>query len=680
MERLLLAIRKRFWPELGTASGIERVAALANVAGFSYSAPLALLGVGWLIAVTDLALIQREWPMLLLLFALALLFRRLRFFIFLQTARVPISAGGALDGLITWAGALLFGPTALWLETLLILFVFARRWRQFTGVNERWEQLRNLTIEVTAATSVSLVALALYERWGGAFPLPDLAPEAVLPALYATLTGSLLGLLVWVPYIAYTIIHILRLSASGSLLGPFIRVITVGLILPAVIVPFATLAAGLYAQNGLGAFLFLVAGLLLVSLLARQLSHAVEHSQQRSRELDKLEQLGRAIITAPPDASTLPELLRKHVPDMFPSSRIEIRHFSDQILVHHPEDWPVVPAPLWEWVRATAQTRCFLPRSPLPWEDRPSKEPLVVAPVLDTETEEPIGGIYVAPRRDATDVASLLPAVQSLAAQIASTLHSAQVYARTLAHQRVEQELTLAGEIQASFLPDALPEVPGWQLAVTLEPAAETSGDFYDVISLPNGRLGMLIADVADKGMGAALYMALSRTLIRTYAVEHHARPDFVLRVANNRILMDTQVDLFVTLFYGVLDPLTSTLTYCNAGHNPPHLWSTKNGGNARKLSRTGIPLGVFGGQTWEQRTVQFAPGDTLVLYTDGVTEAQDRQGAFFGEQRLMSVTEAHLGRSAQEMQAALLRAVHTFVGDAPQFDDIAMMVVMREA
>ncbi len=310
---------------------------------------------------------------------------------------------------------------------------------------------------------------------------------------------------------------------------------------------------------------------------------------------------------------------------------------------------------------------------------------MVVAPVLDVETTEPIGGIYLSRRRDLDPLAvknllpDALPAVQSLAAQVASALNGVQVYEQTLAHQRVEQELALAGQVQASFLPDDVPHVPGWQLAATLEPARQTSGDFYDVIPLPNGRLAIVVADVADKGMGAALYMALSRTLIRTYAVEYHTRPDYVLRVANRRILADAQAGLFVTVFYGVLDPATGTLTYCNAGHNPPYLLSPRNEDTVQALIRTGMPLGIAGGVTWEQGVVQLAPGDMLVLYTDGVTEAQDGRETFFGEERLLEAVRANWGRPAQDVQDALLAEIHEFVGDAPQFDDIALMVVVRD-
>jgi sigma-B regulation protein RsbU (phosphoserine phosphatase) len=179
--------------------------------------------------------------------------------------------------------------------------------------------------------------------------------------------------------------------------------------------------------------------------------------------------------------------------------------------------------------------------------------------------------------------------------------------------------------------------------------------------------------------MGAALYMALSRTLIRTYAAEYDTRPDLALGAANRRILMDTHADMFVTVFYGVLDPATGTLTYCNAGHNPPYLLSAQSRGSVGSLDKTGLPLGVFEDTTWAQGVAQLAPGDVLLLYTDGVTEAQDRQGMFFGEKRLLEIAQANLGRSAQDIQDALIAEVGEFVGDAPQADDIALMVLVRK-
>jgi serine phosphatase RsbU (regulator of sigma subunit) len=682
VEERLLAIAKKFWPELETMSGPERRDGVRNVVGFLYSAPLALVGLVWLMTATDLTLFRTEWPTLSLLFVLLFLFERLGFFFFIEVTPGTYSDWQASLGMvIIWSAALIFGPSALWLLIFHELIYYARRWQRSTSVGSRWSCLRNFTVNLAEETFASLVALTLYEHWGGVFPLPGVTLEQVLPAFYATFIRWLLSVLILIPLLGYLVSP---QPLIGGSLGAYIKFWAVGLGWGFLVSPFAILAAGLYVQNGLGGYLFFVAGLLLASFLAHQLSQAVERSQQRSRELEKLEQLGRAMITCCPDASDLPEVLKEHVSNMFPYSQIEIRIFPHQTLLHHPKDWPPVGAPVWEWLRTTSEARYFSPEAALPWDKQPTSNAVVVAPILDVETTEPIGGIYLSRRRDLDTLAvpnllpAVLPAVQSLAAQVASALNGAKVYEQTLAHQRVEQELVLAGQIQASFLPGDLPHVPGWQLTATLEPARQTSGDFYDVIPLQNGRFAIVVADVADKGMGAALYMALSRTLIRTYAVEYHTRPDDVLRVANHRILADAQAGLFVTVFYGLLDPTTGTLTYCNAGHNPPYLLSARNKDSVQALRRTGMPLGIAGGVTWEQEVVQLGPGDMLVLCTDGVTEAQDAQETFFGTERLLEVVRTNLGRPAQEVQDALLAEVHEFVGNAPQFDDIALMVVVR--
>jgi serine phosphatase RsbU (regulator of sigma subunit) len=549
----------------------------------------------------------------------------------------------------------------------------------------------------------------VYAQWAGsgtpdsAFPLPGLALDSVLPAGSATFLWWLLPALVWVP-----ILIIFEPSRTSALTAgsrrAYVRFWAGALGWPILVGPFAILAAGLHAQHGVGAYLFFVSGLFLASLLAHHLSQAVERSQQRSRELEKLEQLGRAILSAPPDASTLPEVLEGHVSDMFPLSSMEIRLerdplFPAQTLLHHlaegalvPNDRLSVSASTWEWLRTTREAHHFLPGQPLPWGEGPVSDAVLVAPLLDVESAEPVGGIYLLRSWQPAAIASLVPAVQSLAAQVASALHRARVHAQTLHNQRVEQELALAWQIQRSFLPDHLPDIPGWQLAATLEPARETSGDFYDVIPLPKGKWGIVIADVADKGMAAALYMALSRTLIRTYAAEYGTQAELVLGAANRRMMVDTHADLFVTVFYGILDPVAGTLTYSNAGHNPPYLLGSRDSDSLRSLGRTGMALGVVEDVVWERKAVQIAPGDVLVLYTDGVTDAQNAHEVFFGEERLLELVRASAatlanrdlskgqGFSAQSVQEALTMGIHGFVSDAPQFDDITLMIVVRES
>lgn len=247
------------------------------------------------------------------------------------------------------------------------------------------------------------------------------------------------------------------------------------------------------------------------------------------------------------------------------------------------------------------------------------------------------------------------------------------------ANSKMEQELALAGKVQSSFLPGELSAPAGWQMAAVLKPARQTSGDFYDVISLPDGRLGLVVADVVDKGVGAALFMTLGWILIRSYAVEHPAEPQQVLCAVNDRILAEIDTGQFVTVFYGILDPSTGTLTYSNAGHPPPYLYLAQPGATAQPLARTGMALGVTDKETWEQATARLGPGDVLVLYSDGVTDAENIEGASFGHDRLKSRVRANLGSQAQEILDALLTEVHEFAGEAIQSDDVTLMVVRRD-
>ncbi|MDP6453182.1 MAG: SpoIIE family protein phosphatase [SAR202 cluster bacterium] len=417
-----------------------------------------------------------------------------------------------------------------------------------------------------------------------------------------------------------------------------------------------------------------------LEILTTAFNQMTQQVSGRTRELKTLEELGRAIINGPPDASTLSEIVTEHVPIMFPDSRIDVRIFPDQTLYSGQGVGPPVDSSVWGWLATASEARCFMPGDQFPWDGAPGNDAVVAVPILDLEAQEPIGGIHLSLGSDPDAAPNLLPAVLSLAAQIASALHMARVYGQELAHETIAQELALAGQIQESFLSADLPDVPGWQLAAMLRPARETSGDFYDVIPLPGGRLGILIADVADKGMGAALYMALSRTLIRTYAVEHETQPELALSAANHRILADTGSNLFVTVFYGVFDPASGALTYSNAGHNPPYLLSAGDGNAISELERTGVPLGIIDGMTWQQKSTQINPGDILLFYTDGITEAQDAQEAFFDEDRVQDFIRANLGRSADDIQTDLIAQVDTFVGAAPQFDDITLLVVVRRA
>jgi serine phosphatase RsbU (regulator of sigma subunit) len=259
--------------------------------------------------------------------------------------------------------------------------------------------------------------------------------------------------------------------------------------------------------------------------------------------------------------------------------------------------------------------------------------------------------------------------------QLAGFLNQATRALQTVISRR--QELTLAGRVQASLLPE-FEQLPGWQIAASWRPARETSGDFYDLVPFSDGRVGIVIADVVDKGMGAALLMALSRTLIRTYASDHPEQPDRVLGITNRRILTDLDAGLFVTLFYGILDPSTGRMIYSNAGHPPPYLFTSD--GLINTLPGSGsLPLGVSADGVWKSFVIEIPAGGLLLLYTDGIPDAQNLRKDFFGAERMLQIVRSQAGRVAKDVQDALISSVYGFVGGEPQLDDITLMVLLRE-
>jgi sigma-B regulation protein RsbU (phosphoserine phosphatase) len=267
-----------------------------------------------------------------------------------------------------------------------------------------------------------------------------------------------------------------------------------------------------------------------------------------------------------------------------------------------------------------------------------------------------------------------------LSAQVASALRRAQVYEETLAMQKTLQELSLARSIQASFLPEELPKLAGWQLHAALEPARQIAGDFYDFIPLPDGKLGIVIADVADKGLGPALYMALSSTLLRTFASQYPDQPARVLSATNQRILQDARANLFVTVFYGVLHPDSGQLVYANAGHPPAYLISGGDSITQQSLRNTGMPLGIDSESTWHEETIQLVPGEVLLLYTDGVTDAQNSQGEFIDRQTVLNCIYKNIDLPLHSIQESIFDEIHQFVGGAPRFDDITLVIIKRES
>lgn len=247
------------------------------------------------------------------------------------------------------------------------------------------------------------------------------------------------------------------------------------------------------------------------------------------------------------------------------------------------------------------------------------------------------------------------------------------------ANQRMQRELILAAQVQSSIMRKQPSNPPGWQISVKVIPAKLTCGDFLDVIYLPDGRVALLIADVVDKGVGAALFMAMSCALLRTYVHEHPANPERVFQAVNQRILEDTETEQYVTVFLAMMNLESGELIYANAGHNPPIFVHDDANETIESLERTGMALGVLEDVSWEQRGVQLSPGDTLVLYTDGITDAENPNHEFYGYDRLLKSIQENKGIKAEELQKSILDSVFGFTQEASQSDDIAMIVLIRE-
>jgi serine phosphatase RsbU (regulator of sigma subunit)/putative methionine-R-sulfoxide reductase with GAF domain len=270
-----------------------------------------------------------------------------------------------------------------------------------------------------------------------------------------------------------------------------------------------------------------------------------------------------------------------------------------------------------------------------------------------------------------------LSLLAGIAHQISLRLENTRLIDEAATRRSFERELTMARNIQSSFLPKTLPTHPGWEVGATWGMAREVGGDFYDIIPLPEGsagpRWGFVIADVADKGIPAALYMALCRTLVRTVAI-NRIDPGITLTRVNRLLFADTEADLFVSLFYAVWEPQTGQLTYANAGHNPPLLFMP--GMRASLLTEHGMVLGVQEEENYTSFTKSIEPGQLLVLYTDGVTEATGAGSDFFGLHRLENLVLGMQDWDAQSVANLIAKRVSSFSGTTELSDDMTAVVL----
>ena len=267
--------------------------------------------------------------------------------------------------------------------------------------------------------------------------------------------------------------------------------------------------------------------------------------------------------------------------------------------------------------------------------------------------------------------------LESLAAQVAPAVKVGQLVreqeAEVRARERIEQELEVARLIQQNFLPKELPRLDGWQVAAYYRPARTVGGDFYDFIDLPNGRIGLVVGDVTDKGVPAAMVMAATRSVLRA-AAQRLLEPGDVLARVNDTLCDEIPPNMFVTCLYGVLDPGTGLLRYANAGHNLPIVGS---GGEVSELRATGMPLGLLPGMGYEEKEATIAVGSSVLLYSDGLTEAHDPAREMFGTPRVRERLAA--GAVADALISDLLADLDRFTGaEAEQEDDITLVALAR--
>lgn len=246
-----------------------------------------------------------------------------------------------------------------------------------------------------------------------------------------------------------------------------------------------------------------------------------------------------------------------------------------------------------------------------------------------------------------------------------------------LFHQRLETELDIARKIQQILLPQQIPSTTNIDIGISSQSAEQVGGDYHDLIELPSGNLGIAIGDVSGKGMPAALLMANAQASLRRYSESTYSPGEIIYRINNSicPICQYIEEHRFITLFYGVLDPESKTLTYSNAGHNYPLIFRA-NSDVCEELESTGLPCGIMEDAPYDEAQVDLKSGDIAIFYTDGVTEAMNPDGEMFGEKRLKDIVLRNSRLAPSGLISSIRDELSRFVDDAPQYDDLTLMAL----
>jgi phosphoserine phosphatase RsbU/P len=316
------------------------------------------------------------------------------------------------------------------------------------------------------------------------------------------------------------------------------------------------------------------------------------------------------------------------------------------------------------------------PLVPDAWRQRFASRTILVVPIILADV---VIGALLADDVDSAHMFSprRVRILAGIASQAAVAIENARLQSLQATQVRLVRELELARDIQRSLVPQHAPEVPGYRIVYRWRPAREVGGDFVDFMAgLPDG-LGLLVADVSDKGIPAALYMMFARTLMRAVALSGR-EPAAMLARTNDLIVADSTADMFVTVYYAVLDAQSHTLTYASAGHNLAY-YVPAGDGEPQAMITGGIALGIITPIEIEQKVLHLAPGDLVLFYTDGVTDTLNAEGEDFGEERLSGLLAAHRAEPAATIAELIDSALGEFASDSVQFDDLTLVLLKRD-
>jgi serine phosphatase RsbU (regulator of sigma subunit) len=648
----------------------------------AYSLLVSALGMGLLLAASANAWSGAPATLILFFLCLSFLVKRMGF-------RVAPDVTHSLGATVDVTALLVLGwPLAGWTAGLSsLLFSAADPQLRHSGPREPWE---TICFNGGLKALLALICGSLYASLGGVFAPTELGLAVLARALL------LFGAWVVLDHAGWAIREWLQRGISG--LASWLRNVLVASVLVELLpLPLSLLVAVIYGKLGLTAFLLAAVLLTAMAAVIGRLAEARFTLRERVQELTALNQMGQAVLHAHLDVDPICELIYQQASRIVDTSTFQLGLFEGdgynlKVWVREGQRQPPTLFPsggrdgIIGWIRTTkchllvrdfAAEAATLPAAPSYTSPRPPRSAIFVPLIADDSV---LGALALQSLRPAAFTGDHLRLLTNIANQAAAAIENAHLHLLAVEKQRMEHELALASQIQSSLLPACCPNIPGYGLSAEWRSARQVSGDFYDFFALPDGKWGILIGDVSGKGVPAALFMALSRSLIRSGVIGADS-PAAGLQRANEWILKDTTSGMFVTVFYAVLDGASHQLTYVNCGHNPPLLLREESG-DGEWLSTKGIALGMIEGITLEERRVGLGRNDLLLLYTDGISEATNREQEFYGADRLLATlrdTKSRMPQASPEQTIkAVLASVSAFVGETLPDDDITLVALRR--